>query len=92
VIIFEKNMQREASNMEARKDNYKAEYKNITVRTSDGTTLKGKVNIGIRERVSDLFTKPERPFIIMLNSGNKDDSERVLIVNKDHIVWAEPEE
>ncbi len=78
--------------METRKDNYKTEYRNITVRTTDGTTFTGKVNIGIKERVSDLFTKPEKPFIIMLNSEYKEGSERVLIINKNHIIWAEPEE
>ena len=78
--------------MDARKDNYKTEYKNITVKTTDGSTFTGKVNIGIRERLSDMFTKPEKPFIILLNGEHKEGSERVLIINKDHIIWAEPEE
>lgn len=78
--------------MEARKDTYKTEYKNITVRTTDGATFSGKINIGIKERLSDLFTKPEKPFIILLNSDHEEGSERVLIINKDHIIWAEPEE
>ena len=78
--------------MEARKDTYKTEYKNITVRTTDGATFAGKINIGIKERLSDLFTKPEKPFIILLNSDHEEGSERVLIINKDHIIWAEPEE
>ena len=79
--------------MESRKDTYKTEYKNITVRTTDGSTFAGKVNIGIKERLSDVFTKPEKPFIILLNSDNKEgSSDRVLIINKDHIIWAEPED
>ena len=78
--------------MEVRKDTYRTEYRNITIRTTDGTTVTGKVNIGIKERVSDLFTKTEKPFIILLNAGNKDGAEKVLIINKNHIVWAEPEE
>ena len=78
--------------MGTRKDNYKTEYRNITVRTTDGATLLGKVNIGIKERVSDLFTKADNQFIILLNAEHKDASEKVLIINKNHIVWAEPEE
>ena len=78
--------------MEARKDNYKTEYRNITVRTTDGATISGKVNIGIKERLSDLFTKPEKPFIILLNSEHSEGSEKVLIINKNHIIWAEPED
>ena len=78
--------------MEERKDPYKTAYKNITIRTTDGNTLMGKVNIGIKERVSDLFTKTEKPYIVLLDAEHKDGSGKVLIVNKDHIVWAEPEE
>ena len=78
--------------MEERKDHYKTEYKNIAIRTIDGSTLLGKVNIGIKERVSDLFTKTENPFIVLLDAEHKDGSGKVLIVNKNHIVWAEPGE
>ena len=78
--------------MEERRDHYKTEYKKITVRTIDGSTLLGKVNIGIKERVSDLFTKTENPFIVLLDAEHKDGSGKVLIVNKNHIVWAEPDE
>lgn len=78
--------------MEERKDPYKTEYKSITIRTIDGNTLMGKVNIGMKERVSDLFTKTENPYIILLDAEHKDGSGKVLIVNKNHIVWAEPEE
>jgi len=45
--------------MEESKDVYKREYRNVTIRTIDGSTLLGKVNIGIKERVSELFTKTE---------------------------------
>lgn len=78
--------------METRKDNYRTEYRRITVKTTDGATLLGKVNIGIRERVSDMFTKSDSQFIILLNAEHRDGSEKVLIINKNHIVWAEPEE
>ena len=78
--------------MEERKDHYKTEYKKITIRTTDGSTLLGKVNIGIKERVSDLFTKTENPFIVLLDAEHKEGSGKVLIVNKNHVVWAEPGE
>ena len=78
--------------MESRKDNYKTEYRNITIRTTDGATLMGKVNIGIKERVSDMFTKTEKPFIILLDAEQKEGAKKVFIVNKNHIIWAEPEE
>ena len=78
--------------MEERKETYKREYKNITIRTIDGSTLLGKVNLGIKDRVSDLFTKTDNPFIVLFDAEHKEGSGKVLIVNKNHIVWAEPEE
>lgn len=78
--------------MEERKDQYKKEYRKITIRTIDGSTLIGEVNLGIKERVSDLFTKTDNPFIVLSNAEHKEGSGKVLIVNKNHIVWAEPEE
>jgi len=76
--------------MEEGKDTYKKEYRNINIKTSDGSDLLGKINIGIKERVSDLFTKTENPFIILSDVEHKDGSGKVLFVNKDHIVWVEP--
>ena len=53
--------------MEESKDGYKREYRRISIKTIDGSTLLGKVNIGIKERVSDLFTKTENPFIVIID-------------------------
>jgi len=78
--------------VEERKGPYITEYRNITIRTTDGSTLSGKINIGIKERVSDMFTKTENQFIILVDAEHKNTSGRVLIVNKNNIVWAEPEE
>jgi len=78
--------------VEERKSPYMTEYRNITIRTTDGSTLSGKVNIGIKERVSDLFTKTANQFIILVDVEHKDASGSVLFVNKNHIVWAEPKE
>ena len=78
--------------METRKDNYKTDYRKIMIKTTDGATLMGKVNIGIKDRVSDMFTKSDSQFIILLSAEHGAGSGKVLIINKNHIVWAEPEE
>ena len=78
--------------MEESKDPYKREYRSVIIRTVDGSTLSGKVNIGIKDRVSDLFTKTETPFIVLFDVENRDTSGKVLIVNKNNIVWVEPQE
>lgn len=67
-------------------------YKTITLRTSDGSTIHGKVNLSSKKRLSDLFTKGDEPFIVMVNAVVKEGTDKTLFVNKDHIVWAEPEE
>ena len=76
--------------MEESKDAYKKEYRDVTIRTSDGSTLLGKVNLGIKERVSDLFTKTENPFVVLSDVEHRDGSGKVLILNKNHIIWVEP--
>ena len=78
--------------MEESKDAYKREYRSVTIRTIDGSTLLGKVNIGIKERVSDLFTKTESPFIVLFDVKHRDISGKVLFINKNNIVWVEPED
>jgi len=76
--------------MEEIKDAYKREYRRISIKTTDGSTLLGKINIGIKERLSDLFTKTESPFIVLLDAEHMDGSGKVLFINKSNIVWAEP--
>ena len=76
--------------MEESKDAFKKEYRDITIRTSDGSTLLGRINIGIKERVSDLFTKTDNPFIVLFDAEHKDGTGKVLFVNKNNIVWVEP--
>ena len=69
-----------------------AEYRLITIKTTDGTTIHGKVNLAYKQRVSDLFTKSTSPFLIMVDVMSKETKGRMMFVNKEHIVWAEPEE
>jgi hypothetical protein len=78
--------------MEESKDSYKREYRRISIRTIDGSTLLGRVNIGIKKRVSDLFTKTDNPFIVLVDVEHQDIAGRVLFINKNNIVWVEPED
>jgi hypothetical protein len=77
------------SNQEKR---YNTEYKSITVRTTDGSTINGKVNISPDQRVSELFTQRGVPFIVMVEVVLKDAVGKTRFINKDHIVWVEPED
>jgi len=68
------------------------DYKKITVKTSDGSTIQGNINVSSNQRVSDLFTKSEATFIVMVDVSYRDGVGKILFVNKRHILWVEPEE
>jgi hypothetical protein len=63
----------------------------VKIKTLDGTVIDGKVNLGYENRMSDLFTKTDNPFIVVFDGvyvGSP--KKKVLVLNKQHIVWAEP--
>ncbi len=68
------------------------EYKKITIRTIDGSTIHGKVNVSPADRVSDLFTSKEALFIVLVGVTSSDHTNKTLFINKNHIVWVEPED
>ena len=72
------------------RDAYKKELRGVTIKTSDGSTLMGQINIGIKDRVSDLFTRSDTPFVVLTDAETREGSGKTLIVNKGHIVWVEP--
>ena len=74
------------------KKKYGPQYIVITIRTTDGSTLQGKVNIAAKKRVSDLFTASSEQFVVMVDVSSQRGGKKTLFVNKNHIVWVEPEE
>jgi len=78
--------------MEKTAEDYQVEYKNITIKTSDGSTIYGQINIGEKERVSDIFTSNESLFVVMVDVSYKENIGKTIFINKRHIVWAEPDE
>ena len=73
-------------------DNAQAQYQTITIMTVDGATIQGKVYIPSDGRMSDLFTKSDSQFLVMVNAVSRDVHDKTLFINKKHIIWAEPEE
>jgi len=78
--------------MEKSAPDYQTQYQNITIRTTDGSTIYGKINVGEKERVSDIFTDSESSFVVMVDVSYKENIGKTMFINKRHIVWAEPEE
>ena len=80
--------------MQKLQDIYSAEpkYRTITIKTSDGSTIHGKINLSSKKRLSDFFTKGDEPFVVMVDVLVKEGENKTLFVNKDHIIWVEPED
>ncbi len=71
---------------------YETDYRLVTIKTSDGHSVQGKVNISPSERVSELFNLQEGPFVVLTDATHGDVHGKILFINKDHIIWVEPEE
>ena len=74
------------------KKNEKMRVRQVTIRTVEGSVVQGSINLGIEDRVSDLFTKTKDPFVVLFDAAYSGGTGKVLIVNKTHIVWIEPED
>ena len=40
----------------------------VSIKTLDGSVIEGKVNLGYENRMSDLFTKTDNPFIVVFDA------------------------
>lgn len=77
---------------EKKPDYVKEKVTRITIKTVDGEIVSGFVHLGTRGRVSELFTQKSDPFVVLSDVATKRKNGVVLIINKLHIVWVEPEE
>ena len=77
--------------MTAQVIDYVKNYKNIAVKMSDGSMVKGKINIMSFARLSDLMKHSTDKFVTVL-SEEADGTQKVVIINKDYIVWAQTED
>jgi hypothetical protein len=66
--------------------------KTVYIKTVDGSVLRGKINIGSSDRLSDVFVKGKTPFVVLYGAGTPEGPPKVLVINKNHIVWVEPDE
>lgn len=64
----------------------------VAVCLADGTTVKGLLNIGKYQRLSDfLNSKDADPFLIVYEVSQPETADKVIIINRNQIVWAMPE-
>jgi hypothetical protein len=70
-----------------------AKIKKANIRLTDGSYLKGQINIKDHDRLSDLINFGEDPFIVVFNAtipGGLDG--QVIFVSKSQILWICPED
>jgi hypothetical protein len=70
---------------------YDTDYRMVTIKTSDGATVQGKVNISPNQRVSELFNLQKGPFVVLVEAICGDVCGKTYFINKEHIIWVEPE-
>ena len=64
----------------------------ISFKTVDGELIRGKIFVEDGKRISDVFLKGESSFVAVWGVNSLGKQDKVLIVNKRHIVWVEPED
>ena len=78
--------------MEPIGDAWVKKFKTVKVKLKDGTIINGKLNIGEYARVFDYFRSSPDQYFILSDAEHDEKSGKVVIINKNEIVWAEPED
>jgi hypothetical protein len=71
---------------------YEVNYKNITVKTIDGSMITGKVNIQNFQRLSDMLKHSMEKYLTITSEKGAYESKQVTIVNRQYIIWAKAED
>jgi hypothetical protein len=76
----------------AQAGDYVVNYDNISVKLSDGSIIKGKINRGADfKRLSDYLKNSTDKFATIVSEDPTENLKKVFVVNKDCIVWADIE-
>ena len=75
--------------MEQTKDHWPRNYKKVTIKMTDGSILKGKINIKEFPKLSMLFKTSPDNFITIVP---EEEPKKAFIVNKNYILWTETED
>ena len=78
--------------MEPIADTWVKNFRTVNVKLRDGTTISGKLNIGEYQRVSDFFKSLPDQYFILADAEYMGTSGKVIIINKNEIMLAEPVE
>ena len=68
---------------------FEKNYKGICVKISDGSMVKGKINLTNYQRISDMLKNSNEKFITVVADEKSQDANKVYIINKEFMIWAE---
>jgi hypothetical protein len=66
---------------------WEVNFKNVTLKMSDGSVFVGRVNIRGSQRLSDYLRVTDDRFVVILPA--EEQPQKVMMVNKNYILWAE---
>ena len=74
-------------------DSENPKIKKANIRLTDGSHVKGQVNIKDHDRLSDLLNFGEDPFVVVFNATIPGAvAGKVIIVSKSQILWICPDD
>jgi hypothetical protein len=76
--------------MQDMSDSWAKNFRSVVVKIKDGETITGKLNIVEFPRLSDFFRKSPDKYLVLTDAEHRGMTGKVIIINKDEIVWAEP--
>ncbi len=79
------------SSLKVTRTGHVVEIHKVCVQLTNGREITGIVNIAEHDckRLSEMFTKFPKGYIVLCRCSN---GQRVMFINKEHIVWAAPVE
>jgi len=74
----------------------KIDARKVSIKLMDGSVVRGKINLlqdeHLIERVSEIFTEIDKPFVVVFEATFEGRADRVIVVNKANILWVSPDE
>ena len=68
---------------------WETNYKKASVKLSDGSILKGMINIGEYKRLSDKLKRKEDPLVVLVGVEQEHTEIKTYIINREKVIWVE---
>ncbi len=62
----------------------------VIIHTTNNMVIEGQLNLGTKDRLSDVFINSTEQFLVILKATVNDDAKEVMILNRNFIAWVEP--